>query len=107
MYEYASPVGGTYPPWYDPSYWHAGVRTYFNLSQQLVAVARNLRRFGGVLWRYPGGIAVLLCFYVTVFLCGEYRGERFRMVQFLFWPALATIVLYLLLGMSRRSWCSH
>ncbi|MEP6995770.1 MAG: hypothetical protein ABI968_14705 [Acidobacteriota bacterium] len=26
VYEFASPVGGTYPPWYDPSYWYEGLR---------------------------------------------------------------------------------
>ena len=102
MYEYASPVTGTYPPWYDPSYWYAGVRTYFNPVQQLAAVVRNIRRFGGILWRYPGGIAVLLCFYVTVFLCGEYDGKRFRALAFLFWPALATIGLYLFVAVRPR-----
>lgn len=102
MYEYGSPVAGTYPPWYDPSYWYAGVRTYFNPAQQLAAVARNTRRFGGVLWRYPGSVAVLLSFYVTVFLCGDYEPKRFRSAQFLFWPALATICLYLLVAVRPR-----
>jgi hypothetical protein len=25
-YEFGSPLGGTYPPWYDPSYWYHGFR---------------------------------------------------------------------------------
>ncbi len=102
MYEYGSPVAGTYPPWYDPSYWYAGVRTYFNLNQQFAAVVRNVRRFGGTLWRYPGGVAVLLCLYVTIFLCGRYDSDRLRSLQFLFWPALATIGLYMLVAVRPR-----
>ena len=25
VYEYAAPIRGTYPPWYDPAYWNAGL----------------------------------------------------------------------------------
>ena len=102
MYEYGSPIAGTYPPWYDPSYWYAGVHTYFNVNQQLAAVIRNVRRLGGVLWRYPGGVVVLLCFYGTIFLCGEYNSTRFRSLLFLFWPSLATIGTYLLVAVRPR-----
>ena len=102
MYEYGSPVAGTYPPWYDPSYWYAGVQTDFNPAQQVAAVARNLRRLGGVLWRYPGSIVILICFYGAVFLLGEYDGKRFRSVQFLFVPACATIGVYLLVAVRPR-----
>jgi hypothetical protein len=36
--EFSSPLRGTYPLWYDPSYWHAGARTRFDLRQQLAAL---------------------------------------------------------------------
>lgn len=41
VYEFASPVSGTFPPWYDPSYWYDGVKVYFNLSQQIKAILVN------------------------------------------------------------------
>lgn len=31
VYEFASPIGGTYPPWYDPAYWNEGVALHFDL----------------------------------------------------------------------------
>lgn len=102
MYEYGSPVAGTYPPWYDPSYWYAGVRTYFNPAQQLAAVVRNVRRFGGILWRYPGSVAVLLCFYIAVLLTGGYDRKLFGSLQFLFLPAISTVALYLLVAVRPR-----
>lgn len=111
MYEYGTPIAGTYPPWDDPSYWYAGVQTYFNPAQQSAAVARNLRRLGGVLWRYPGSIAVLICFYGAVFLCGDYDRKRFRAVQFLFLPAAprsgCTCWSPCVPDMSRPSWSSR
>jgi hypothetical protein len=39
IYEFASPVGGTYPPSYDPSYWYEGVELTFHSMQLL----NNLR----------------------------------------------------------------
>src|SRR5205085_1566110 len=42
VYEFAAPVAGTYPPWYDPTYWYAGVTPHINLRQQAHASARNL-----------------------------------------------------------------
>lgn len=40
VYEFAGPVGGTYPVWYDPSYWNDGMTPRFDLA----AHGRNLVR---------------------------------------------------------------
>jgi hypothetical protein len=41
-YRFATPVPGTYPLWYDPSYWHEGPRSKFNLELQLKALKESL-----------------------------------------------------------------
>ena len=38
---YAVPVAGTYPLWYDPTYWYEGVHLYFNPREQIVAIAKS------------------------------------------------------------------
>lgn len=56
VFEFASPVPGTYPPWYDPSYWYEGVHICLSVRQQLFALYRSanvyLKLFSksGVLW---------------------------------------------------------
>ncbi|RJQ56232.1 MAG: hypothetical protein C4526_02245 [Nitrospiraceae bacterium] len=35
VYEFGAPVPGTYPMWYDPSYWYDGLEIHFNLENQL------------------------------------------------------------------------
>ena len=56
VYEFATPVPGTYPPWYDPSYCYEGIRPSFELKNQLWAMFRTasayLRFFSksGALW---------------------------------------------------------
>jgi len=34
VYEFRRPIGGTYPPWYDPSYWNDGTEWRFDLVAQ-------------------------------------------------------------------------
>lgn len=41
--EFASPQPGTYPLWYDPSYWYAGARPRLSIGEQLGALRDNLR----------------------------------------------------------------
>ncbi|CAN5369235.1 hypothetical protein BH10CYA1_BH10CYA1_19880 [soil metagenome] len=52
VYEFASPVGGTFPPWYDPTYWFDGVQLSFEPSMELWAFWWNfvdyLRLFLGI-----------------------------------------------------------
>lgn len=54
-YEYATPVSGTYPPWYDPSYWHEGIQARFDLVRQV----RTL------------GLSTLECFWIS---CSLFQG---------------------------------
>lgn len=42
IYEFAAPIGGTFPVWYDPSYWEDGRVPRFNLKAQLRTIATNL-----------------------------------------------------------------
>jgi hypothetical protein len=41
-YKFDGPVGGTYPFWYDPSYWQDGIKPHFDLEGQARAVMRVL-----------------------------------------------------------------
>lgn len=41
VYEFRGPVRGTYPPWYDPSYWYEGVAARFDAQAQLGVLKKN------------------------------------------------------------------
>ncbi|MGA2434200.1 MAG: hypothetical protein ABSG25_02845, partial [Bryobacteraceae bacterium] len=43
--EFAAPIGGTYPLWYDPAYWYAGAAPRLDWRQQLATLRRNLRGY--------------------------------------------------------------
>jgi hypothetical protein len=42
IYEFAAENMGTYPPWFSPTYWYAGVRPHRDLRRQTVLFIRNL-----------------------------------------------------------------
>jgi len=44
-YQFKGPVGGTYPFWYDPSYWQEGIKPRFDLGGQETAAMRGLQSF--------------------------------------------------------------
>ena len=44
--EFASPIAGTYPLWYDPGYWYAGTKARIDLRKQIVATLGVLRDYG-------------------------------------------------------------
>jgi len=41
MFEFNGPIRSNYPPWYDPSYWNAGISPKFNLDLVLRHFVRN------------------------------------------------------------------
>ena len=56
VYEFAYPIAGSYPPWYDPSYWYEGVSPHFMWKGQLWALFRAANLYlkifskSGALW---------------------------------------------------------
>jgi hypothetical protein len=49
-YEFSGPIKGTYPIWYDPSYWHEGVKPHFNLRGQATMLLFTARQYGTLLF---------------------------------------------------------
>jgi hypothetical protein len=45
VFEFAGPVGGTYPPWYDPSFWNEGVRGSFRVRSQIRVLVQSVLNY--------------------------------------------------------------
>jgi hypothetical protein len=45
IFEFATPVAGTYPPWYDPTYWDEGAKIAFRPGDFAGAVVTQLRLY--------------------------------------------------------------
>jgi hypothetical protein len=98
MYEFGTPIRGTYPPWMDPGYWYEGLEPTFTWRAQLEGIAINARRFLMVLSESKSGLLLLALFVVGATLLGWRRiAERWEIVPYMFLilPALIGLSMFL------------
>ena len=60
VFEFASPVGGTYPLSYDPSYWYEGVVSPLDIKKQAAVLVRNVGFYFDLFIRQQGGISAIV-----------------------------------------------
>lgn len=103
-YEYGSPIGGTYPLWFDPSYWHEGIAPRYTLWRQVRTLLLALAECTWISFNVRMGlvISVVICF---LYLLGTSirQGLRRAVSQWTLWvPAIAGIGLYSLVVIEPR-----
>ncbi len=49
VYEFGAPIGGTYPPWYDPAYWYDGIAIRFSVREQARVLLSSMRKYVEIL----------------------------------------------------------
>jgi hypothetical protein len=101
VYEYATPIGGCYPPWTDPSYWYDGVRPHFQFGNQLNAMRLGFDQYFDVITQ----LGALLAGFLVLLFCGQRLGDYFKSflsLIFLWGPALAAFSLYGLIHVETR-----
>ncbi|GBE17349.1 hypothetical protein BMS3Abin15_01191 [bacterium BMS3Abin15] len=102
VYEFGTPIGGTYPPWYDPSYWHEGVRIHFNLSEQLPVIKKILSKYADILFKLQPSLITgcLILYYLSRrrWLCVKDIAGQWS----LFIPAIAAMGIYSLVHVENR-----
>ncbi len=68
-YEFGEPIRGTYPLWYDPDYWHAGLKPFFRLSGERqsiqTALLLSLLLVGGLSFQLVVTTGLLVLFLVA------------------------------------------
>lgn len=101
IYEFAQPIAGSYPPWYDPSYWYEGIRTHFSLSGQLWVLFKSANIYFKLFSRSGALYVVFLALISLVKKTGkwEWGEKRFRLVWL---PSLVALVMYALVLVKQR-----
>ena len=97
VYEFGTTVGGSYPYWYDPSYWHEGLKPKFDLVKQLRASKRVFISYyklflGDLIFIY----LILVCVGGRFRLAIKDLIENWRILI----PAAAGLGIYLLVGIT-------
>jgi hypothetical protein len=89
VYEFASPIHTTYPLWYDPYYWHEGVRVYPDMHGFVRTSTQSLKVYLRFFFfeEYAPALTVLL-------FLAALRGDCLAIFRHLLrhWPLLLVVV---------------
>jgi hypothetical protein len=113
IYEFGTPIGGTYPPWYDPAYWYEGVKVHFNFRQQLSRLVVSLQIYLSSIfdthvpftsYLYYGPDVLIVCYLILFFM-----SQRARLVfrdflerKVILLPAIVGLGMYAVLWINPR-----
>jgi hypothetical protein len=102
VFEFGTPLPGTYPYWFDPSYWYEGVKTPFDWTHQKLAALQNARSFIPLLY-------AMNCAPLSVFILLQSLAlSRTRLIRSAtkYWivllPAVLSLVPYVLIHWETR-----
>jgi hypothetical protein len=94
-YMFTDPVGGSYPVWFDPSYWYEGARPHFRLSQMAATTLANFKGLASIVSQSLDGVLVSGLF---LLFCASGRGRAvfsdIGQFWFLIVPSVAALCLY-------------
>ncbi len=112
-HEFSTPIVGTYPPYYDPTYWNEGVRPQFDWRAQFHRLALSAREYFLIFSSQRALAAGVL---VLLFFAGDWRGfwRRIAGLWSVWLPAVVTLLLYAIVYVEPRYiaaavvvlWCS-
>jgi hypothetical protein len=102
-FEFKGPLPGTYPVWYDPTFWYEGVKPHFHVREQIKAVSKNLFDEFETIFYALNGIL-----FATLFLAFYEAKEKFPIFEnvsrcwFLIAPSALGVGLYALVHFETR-----
>jgi hypothetical protein len=103
VYEFGTPIRGTYPPWYDPSYWHEGIVVHFDLKQQLRRLASSAMIYADLIIRFPSS-GLIICFLLFCIMGTRLREYAINLAEnwIFVGPAVAALIMYSLVHIAWR-----
>jgi hypothetical protein len=102
-FEFASPIAGSYPLWYDPSYWFEGVKPDYRVGETPKNLVVNLARSASW-WAFGLNGSIVAGLFVLFWTSGR-RWLILRDVRalwFLLIPSLAPLAMYGVLHIELR-----
>jgi hypothetical protein len=100
VFEFAMPIGGTYPPTYDPAYWNAGHRWTFNFRAQALVVLRHLLMYLQLFLNSQPGLVVGVLTWLA--LGGKPTCRAILRNWFLLAMCLSALGIYMLVHVETR-----
>ena len=102
IYEFAAKGMGTYPPWYDPTYWYQGVTPHSNWKLQSKTFVANLTLTFRII--VESGAVILAAVIVLALLSGN-RGQwalRLLRLWFVWGPGAVALLMFAFIHVEPR-----
>jgi hypothetical protein len=100
IYEYAAQNMGTFPPWFDPTYWYEGITPHLDVKRQTAVFIRNLAVEFQIVIETAGALVCVLIF--LTLLCGERWGEGLKRLWLIWTPGAIALVMFALIHVESR-----
>jgi hypothetical protein len=101
LYEFARPIGGSYPLWYDSSYWYEGIKPHFSFKGQLMAIYRTMSSYLRIFSVTGTLYAVFVAIFCLVRKSGSW-GSGWREEKFIWLPLAAAFGMFALVHVEPR-----
>ena len=102
IYEFAADNMGTYPEWFDPTYWDEGITPHLNLKRQMIVLVLNLAlEFQFIL---ESGAELVCILIVLVLICGHRNqwAEGLWQLWFIWVPGATAMAMFALVHVEAR-----
>lgn len=94
VYEFSRPIQGTYPIWFNPSYWNDGISPKFDVGQQLNAMRATSNVYKAIFSNAGAFISIWLLLAVLQHRCGLSLRDNFSESWRILIPALVALAVY-------------
>ena len=101
LYEFAQPVRGSYPLWYDPSYWYEGIKPHFSLKGEVWALFRAANVYLKLISRTGVLYAVFLGLILLARKTGAWKFEA-KELLWVWFPSFAALGMYAFVHVEQR-----
>src|SRR5436190_3359479 len=94
VYEFATPIKGSYPVWFNPSYWHEGIRPKFRLDPQVMAIRVGWYSYKALLSPLNYFFWITLLLLLVQFWSGFSFRDQLREAWRMIFPSIAALALF-------------
>lgn len=98
IYDFSNPISGSYPIWFDPSYWYNGLNPKFDLEKQFKILSKSLERYMDFFIALQG---FLIAAFAILLICSNKIKDIFKTWYFII-PTICTIGMYSLIDFQYR-----
>jgi hypothetical protein len=102
VYDFSSPVAGTCPIWYDPSYWYEGVRVRFSPANELKQWIKNARTLTRIVLVRQAPLSMAVLVLLMVIAAPRRVAVNIWKQPILFIPAASALIAVFLFNLESR-----